>query len=233
MRTKGGAIIIGMLHEGEENADKVIKALIENGIKEGQIVAMEKSPKGFQSDKELFQNGLFFRTIENFERRLNETRQHIKSCNDKKELKELKRNERSCSSSVDTLRFLYRLYDFLFKKRVEILPISSFAKEQTARSMKPQTRKRKRIYNFVVHPIRENYWKKQLRGKKPRFVLVGVNHVSAVKKMIPYERVIKIDQSSFVRKTFYRIEHASIRAHYRAIKEWKKAKRRFALPKRH
>ncbi len=232
MQRKGGAIIIGIEHEGKENADRVIHALIENEIKRGDLVAVEDSPQEVEKIKKEIAEGWTAFLIQDFTKRLRETERGIRSCGDKKELKELKRVRRVYANIVGELNFYYRFYGFLFSKRAKILAFGSEAMGEKARFMKANTWKKKLIREFIALPIREGHFRRQLQGKSPRFVLIGAGHLAAAKRMLPYEKVVNLEKTFFAKKTAGRIRDEFIMASYRAIKRYTRARRRRLLQKR-
>ncbi len=241
MKQKGGAILIGMSHTGKENVDRVIQALIGNGIKRGDLVAVEKSPDDLKRLKKEIEEGRVSELIKLFTRGIRSVEEQIKSCKSSDELKRLQPLKDELKSALNDKIFEYKFYNFLFSKGCKILTLDSNAKLKKMQSMNAYSwkeklaetpikvsRKQKLIGSFLTVPIREAYFRKRLQGTVPKFVVVGVGHLSAVKRMLPYEKALDLSDANLAKRATRRIKADFIRTQYKAIKIWKKAKRRVA-----
>jgi len=218
---KSGPVIIGFQHFGEENACKIIAALRERRLKEGDTVAIELTPMRAK----MFQ---WLNTSDNLKSHLSELDEAIKLA-ESAEAQGLKLPNIRKSSDIRALKgetiFFASLEKFLSSKGVKLLHLESDAhyergmKAKNVRSDKNASKKAKRLARFVIMPINEKYWKKRLEGTNPRFILVGAGHVPAVKRMVPYKEAVETYKLS----THERVRDELVRLKYRA----EKGRRRF------
>lgn len=243
MKKKGGAILIGTWHSGESAAKEAIAELKKHRIKEGDLVAVERSKKDFiwleiESNPDKLK-----KTVESINDYLADCDKKAGEATDAKTKEFWRLKKESWIVVRESIIFDSVLFNFLFSKKVNFLPLESYSRViKTGDLLRDQSldefydikvsKAQKRIASFMELPIREKHYRKQLQANKPRFVLAGAGHLAAVKRMIPYEKAVNLSKESLAKRAISRIRCESARAHYRATREWQKTKRRFKRTRR-
>jgi hypothetical protein len=166
MKSKDGAVIIGFRHSGIKKAKEIIQQLEKNGIKENDLIAVE------YNQTEL--------------RRLLDKWNKIKITDD-------------LALFSEEEMFYVRLFKFLQQKKARIMHLES-SRHLGLRSrylydyLENLNLKSLKMFRLMTVPIREKFWAKKLKGKKPAFVLAGAGHIPAIKKMIPYRKILNLNR---------------------------------------
>ncbi len=136
--------------------------------------------------------------------------------------------------------FLEKVFDFLMRKDVDILPfgvggkgdpyaISRFKKQLLLQEAgKKVSRRSKRLTYFAMFPITEKILRKGLHGKNPNFVIGGSLHFPALKKAFDHREIIDLGKPPLKSRIIAQMS----RMHYKAIKAYKITKRNFARKRR-
>jgi hypothetical protein len=188
MKSKEGAVIIGLLHSGEKSALNVIKLLEAEGIKEDDLIALELSEIKSKYFEEKIKSG----NINDILNALRNQRSIIAN-----QIKKTERTEPEYKSKVvglsNKLYYIdkdlcsYTLLNFLASKKAKIINLQF--SDPTQKMNNFETR---RLRNYFVYSVRENTWKKRLEGKNPAFVLSGINHIPAIKRFVRYRKIVKM-----------------------------------------
>ncbi len=239
MKNNKGAIAIGINHTGMQNGLNVVEALKENGFKKGDKVAFEMSEQNIHEIKEIIKSKEKTKyIIYELNNELNQMKEKIKKAKFKKnsvELKQYKLQKKELEYAVNESLFLIPVFDFLFSNKAVIIPLrgkTNFAERAIKFEHKSfSSRKNKRFFDFFKIPVQEKLFKKNLKGKNPKFVLTGWAHLSAVKKMIYCRKTIDLSRMDFPVTTALKINEWFIRKRYQ-IHTAKKKKIRKQLTKR-
>lgn len=200
-------LIIGYRHSGEGRARALIGVLEKNGLRDGDVIALEGLSR-HETDK---------RTV--FD--LWESEAH-----GKQRLEEGMRL--AARAGVDHILHLYEnrinkinfhllLADYLASKNVKVVGWDIFS----SRVRKLDKVKNEKLKQFLQSPIREKIGSKSLKVTNPRFILCGSGHAPALGKLVPNRGVITLSNPIHVGASLARTK-------YKLRQTWRKTKRRFS-----
>ncbi len=241
MKKKGGAILIGFKHAGLENAKRVIAELEKQGLKNGDLIALEGHKEAVKLSLKLVGNRMEAERlckghagiISNLEADIFHLKNSARKGADvAKALRTSKAFLKFENYTLDSLIFNQIVYSLFVAKKARLLPLDKESAVRRASPGKATGRREERIRALVLIPIREKRWKRVLQNapEKPRFVLCGGTHLSAVKKMIPYEKAINLAPVKERIKQTPKAVYS--RLLYKAIKAKKKLRRSFGAKPR-
>lgn len=226
---------MGVVHGGMRNAKKVIAELDRRGIKKGDLVAWEETPELIE-DLSSCNHDEYQQVLEDLKSEITRIEADLKKAtgDDLTRLREL-RDE--WIGQGEMFVYSFQVYSFLKSKKARILPFGTEAvRSRTEEGAIPRyikgIRRRKLISDYLAVPISEKHWRKNLKGRNPRFVLAGAGHLSTLKRMVPYEDTVDLSGRRRWRRIKDRVYGDSVRAHYRLINEAKKFRRRMKPKKR-
>ncbi len=214
MKDPKGAVIIGCVHRGQKNAEKVIAVLKKNGIKEGDLIGVEHSRKNL--------NEIIAEVGSNRPSAFTILQQQIKIIQFQNAIKALPFSETislratlfELKGNLHSTIFKNTLFKFLLSKKVKFMPFDVNWKANVHSTQ-------------IVVPVREKFWGKKFKGKKPQFVIAGTAHLSALKKIVPYRKAITTNKIvHFIQKPF----EVLIRTKYKLRKTKNQRKRRKLKP---
>jgi hypothetical protein len=243
MKKKGGAILIGTWHSGENAAKETIAELEKHGIRKGDLVGVERSKQDFLWLKMESNPAILKKTVENIDRRLADFDKRASEATDAKTKEYWRLKKEAWTEVRENAIFDSVLFNFLFSKKVKFLPLESYPRAiKTSDLLAEQSidefhgrkvsKAQKRIARFMEVPIREKFYRRQLQANNPKFVLIGAGHLAAVKRMIPYEKTVNLSKEGLAKRVISSIGVELVRAQYRATREWQKAKRRIKRARR-
>ncbi|MFH1664066.1 MAG: hypothetical protein ABH986_04645 [archaeon] len=208
MKAKDGAVIIGLQHRGVENAFKTVSVLESHGLKKNDEVLLEFSPSVVDTALSSFIL--------------------------------LKKSNSGLSDGEILLRlnpinqFVLVVSDFLKKKGAKVInldyPRSESRNKRLLTDVLAKNKNAERSMKFIKFrfSIREKMWGKKVNGMKPAFALIGVGHISAVKKMIPFRKVVDPRRIGFglLRQSLFEF---GVRTKYNLIKRASRNRRQKML----
>ncbi len=220
MEKKAATVLIGCSHVGIKNAEKVIKELEQNNIKKGDLVAIEGLADEHVSGMKKFIRKYGF---------VNAAVLYLHS--GKNNYSSLSLNEafgdfNKYSVESEHVWFNFCLLDFFIEKKVRLLGLENarlnrrFQKLTADRMSGTELDKRKeRLWRLMAVPLREKFWKNKLLslGEQPRFILVGAGHLSALKRIVPCQKVVDLSEkkAGLTERVKRELELSSLRLAYR------------------
>ncbi|MAG21791.1 MAG: hypothetical protein CL943_00600 [Candidatus Diapherotrites archaeon] len=125
MKSKGGAVLIGFVHSGLDNANRVIDELEKCGIKKGDLVAREESRANVEFITNLIEEGKVGRILNAIDTKVAETGERMREKGANQE--ELVARKLELQSVKQDLIFQVEIQKFFISKKVRFLPLESRA----------------------------------------------------------------------------------------------------------
>ncbi|VVC00672.1 Uncharacterised protein [uncultured archaeon] len=240
MKSKSGAILIGLYHHGIENARAVVAELEKKGLQKGDIVAIEFSLYDMENLM-VNVNGGYGTKIQLLAAEIQKNDRAIQSLEEQwtfgQRLMNLYRKSVRLKDSMGDLVFINEVIGFIVKRGANIVGFdSSFARKKLGKTIIEQekksaegrqiTKKEHNFFRFLIGPAREKIMAKRLLALKPKFVLAGAMHIDQLKKAIPFKETIIIRQGTAKLEGIARLvetaDLAIIRARYKSHRALKR-----------
>jgi len=233
MKSKDGAVIIGCTHSGVENADRVISELKKDGIKEGDLLAFEMPQRQADANMRQIERTGVIRLLPKMMALAKVWELVPKDA----ELPPEMQYERELVIRVkEQLLFQQVLFEYFVKNKIRVLGFGSFPVNERIRRMLEKvkksgfegtlTKKQGLLVGLAMGPLQEKFWKKRLKGKKPRFGVCGLEHLPAVKRIVAYRKATRITKAPLKERIARRSRWTFARLLYRTRKEARKARKR-------